>query len=119
MQASPPSLAELPAPYPALRRNAARGDELRDRLVRLVAGFRRRVRGMGLRGPRSLFPLQALGPVHQPSRVHRALRGAGVQTAVVQSCTGREKRLVFVINVSHTMADLDHAAAALRSALDG
>jgi 8-amino-7-oxononanoate synthase len=118
IHASPPSIAELHAAEHALRANAARGDELRDRLARLVAGFRRRVRGMGLRGPRSLFPVQALGPLRRPSRVQQALQAAGVVTAVVRSCVGREKRLVFVITASHTTADLDHAAAALEAALD-
>ena len=117
VHASPPSIADLRAAEHALRLNATHGDAARDRLARLVAHFRRRVRALGLRAPRSLFPVQALDLGADAVRVHSALRDAGVATAVVLACDGRAPRLVFVISAAHTMDDLDQAAIALRSAL--
>jgi 8-amino-7-oxononanoate synthase len=117
VHASPPSVAHLHAAAHALRVNAAQGDALRDRLARRVAHFRRRLRGLGLRGPRSLFPVQAFDLGEDPARVHRALHDRGVATAMVQACDERAGRLVFVVTASHSAADLDRAAAALAAAL--
>jgi 8-amino-7-oxononanoate synthase len=119
VHASPPSAAVLQAAARALSLNARHGDELRRRLAALVRDFQRRIGATGVAVPQSLFPVQGLVAPHgaDPGRLQRRLATQGIETAVVHGCDGRQDRLVFVLGLRHTPADLNRAAAALANAL--
>jgi 8-amino-7-oxononanoate synthase len=109
---SPPSLAVLDAAHRALALNAQHGDASRRRLAGLVRHFREGVETLGLRPPRSLFPVQELVPGN-PLRLRRRLEGRGINTAVVRGCDGGADKIVFVIRAEHRRSDIDHALAAI------
>jgi 8-amino-7-oxononanoate synthase len=120
VHASAPSAAVLQAAARALSLSARHGDELRRRLAALVRDFQRRIGATGITPPHSLFPVQGLvaPPGEDPGRLQRRLAAQGIETAVVHGCDGRRDRLVFVLGLRHTPADLSRAAAALARALD-
>jgi 7-keto-8-aminopelargonate synthetase-like enzyme len=68
----------------------------------------------GTAGNDSPFPVQMLVPENaDPVRLHRMLGSAGIRTAVVRTRTAPGTKLVFVINASHTAADIDRAIRAV------
>jgi 8-amino-7-oxononanoate synthase len=120
VHASPPSLAALNAAKRALAVNASRGDVLRRRLALLVSHFRGRLRGVGLRLPPGLFPVQALAvPCNaDPVRLREDLASHGITAAIVSGCDGAASaRLVFVITAKHQPRDIERASAILEAVL--
>jgi 8-amino-7-oxononanoate synthase len=115
VHSSPPSIASLHAAAHALGINAQHGDSLRLHLAKLVARFRERVRLIGLRDSDGLFPVRMISPDHETDALSlkRLLRCAGVRTAAVMGRTSAAAKLVFLINVLHSLADIDRATAAL------
>jgi 8-amino-7-oxononanoate synthase len=120
LHASPPSIAVLHAAEHALMVNAARGDAIRRHLVELVMYFRERLLPMGLSDSEGLFPVQALAPEphRTPIRLHRTLRAAGVSTVMVRRRAVPGAKLVFVLNASHSIDDIDQVANTLAAAVN-
>lgn len=119
VHASPPSIPALHAAEHALLINAERGDDIRRQLAQLVARFRNGMRRAGLHGNDSPFPVQMLVPENaDPLHLHRTLGTAGIRTAVVRTPTAPGTKLVFVINASHTAADIDRAIRAVAAAMN-
>jgi 8-amino-7-oxononanoate synthase len=114
VHASPPSIPALHAAEHALLVNAERGDDLRRRLAQLVARFCEGMHRAGLHGNNSSFPVQMLVPENADQiQLHRMLDNAGIRTALVRTRTAPGTKLVFVINASHTSADIDRAIQAV------
>jgi 8-amino-7-oxononanoate synthase len=117
---SPPSIAAVHATERALDLNARHGDALRLRLARLVVYFRKLIRGTGLHIAGSLFPVQMLNLDKERNavRLQRALRGFGVRTAIVRGPVSPKTKLIFVINATHSVYEIDLAIKALKAVLE-
>lgn len=112
---SPPSVAALSAAARALTINARSGDILRHRLAALVTSFRDRLQDVGLRAPRSLFPVQALDLAGRadPVWLQGKLSAQGIAAAVVTGCDGASPKLVFALNARHEPRDIERCVATL------
>jgi 8-amino-7-oxononanoate synthase len=119
MHASPPSAAVLSAAARALQINRERGDAIRRHLAELVLHFRNAMRagGIGVAGGR--FPVQALaiGQAAEPVRLHKALLAAAIRTVLARTRTRPGARVLFILNASHTIEDLDRAVSEVFAAL--
>jgi 8-amino-7-oxononanoate synthase len=117
---SPPSTVALHAAAHALGVNARHGDKIRLRLAKLVMRFRAIVRHIKLPDTGSLFPVQmlALGRETDAVRLQERLLSRGVRTAVVHSAVSTRAKLVFVINASHSIYDIDLAIRTLKIVLE-
>jgi 8-amino-7-oxononanoate synthase len=118
VHASPPSTAALRAAEHALVLNRRRGDELRNRLARLVRHFGKRLTETGLSSSGGLFPVQTLTYTHglDPSVVHRSLLERGVRTVLHKPRPTSGPRVSFLITARHSIADVDRALDALADA---
>jgi 8-amino-7-oxononanoate synthase len=112
---SPPSIGVLRAAEHALSINEQAGDELRLGLGKLVSHFRRTITLIGLSGSRALFPAQmiALSEDSDAALLKQLLLRAGVRTAIVRGTTATSAKLVFLITVLHSIADIDYATRVL------
>ncbi len=115
---SPPSVPVLLAAKRALDMNATRGEALRRRLFDRVARFRRVFRQTGLLASATHFPVQSLRiPNGVDARaLQQSLRAHGVRAPLTRDHHD-VPLLTFVITASHTMHDVDTAAATTRSLL--
>ena len=94
---SPPSAALISAAERALAINEGQGDRLRSRLLRLVGGFRKRLRQIGLSACSGFFPVQTLKPMPRVDAVqlHERLLGLGIRTVLHRARNGQGPRLSF------------------------
>ena len=115
---SPPSMAVVRAAEHALAVNDEQGDALRERLARVVERLVRGLVELGLRGSRSLFPVQTLARVtDRGARIlHARLLASGVRAVLHGDHGGRQARLSFLMTAEHAMHDVDCALDTLRRA---
>ena len=113
---SPPSAADLAAAGRALAVNSQCGDQLRKRLIRLVRLFQYGLRTIGLTAQGGCFPIQTLVLPAQVSAagLHTALESSGVATVLHRAHRGGEALISFLLNASHTPADIEVGIDALR-----
>jgi 8-amino-7-oxononanoate synthase len=118
---SPPSFAHLHAAAHALAVNRVEGDGLRAHLAAMVARFRRRLAGGGLRLRGFPFPVQSLAVLPEPvaRALHRRLLRLGVRAVLQRPCRGPGARLSFVITARHEPREVDRAADVLLHAAPG
>jgi 8-amino-7-oxononanoate synthase len=112
---SPPNSAVIAAGLRALAINRSVGDRLRDRLLRNVLHFRRRLREIGLCADGALFPVQTLRHRSPISHValNRRLAAQGVRTLLLQPEREAAPRVVFILTARHRLCDIDRAVAAV------
>jgi 8-amino-7-oxononanoate synthase len=117
VHSSPPSVAAIRAGLRALRLNRELGEALRQRLWRLVALWRAGLARLGLAARGGCFPVQTLelAPHIDGAALHRCLGRAGVDS-VLQRMRGRAT-VSFLVNASHSRADIVRALAALAASL--
>jgi 8-amino-7-oxononanoate synthase len=115
VHASPPSLAALHATEHALAVNALRGDTMRMRLAKRVMMFQSALWGTELSAIRSVFPVQTVSLEREDEavRLHQALSGAGIRTAILRGTCAPGARLAFIITASHAPGEIAWAADAL------
>ena len=115
---SPPSAALISAAEKALAINEGQGDRLRSRLLRLVGGFRKRLRQVGLSACSGFFPVQTLKPMPAVDavRLHERLLGLGIRTVLHRARDGQVPRLSFLITALHTPSEIDQSVVALQQA---
>lgn len=118
---SPPSVPVLNAAACALKLNAESGDCLRSRLARRVARFRNCLKQLGLKGNRSLFPMQRL---HLPGEcsaegIYERLLQHQVRCVLHRGRNNRRAQISFIITARHSLEDIDTAIYALESARGG
>ncbi len=96
---SPPSAALISAANSALAINERQGDRLRSRLLKLVRGFRERLRQIGSGSSGGFFPVQTLKPMPgvDTVRLHEHLSGRGIKTILHRTRNGQIPRLSFLI----------------------
>ena len=114
-EAGPPSSM---AARSAKTSNATRGDDLRRHLAQLVLYFRKRMRGEGVQVSASMFPVQAVNmdAYIDPVSLSRMLHTAGVRTLLTKQRLGSKPRLLFILNATHKIEDLDCVAEAIEAA---
>lgn len=119
VHSSPPSIAALRAAAHALTVNRRGGDELRDRLVRLVRHWHGALATLGLRGAGGLFPVQTLPAIAgvDPAFLHLLLLERGVKTVLHRPHNGAAPRVSLLITARHRRSELDAAAEALAHAI--
>lgn len=113
---SPPSQADVTAAQRALEVNARRGDALRERLLSLVRLFQQGLRSFDLAAQGGRFPMQTLilPPQVPAAGLHAALDWSGVATVLHRAHRGSEALISFLLNASHTSADIETGLDALR-----
>ena len=81
--------------------------------------FRKLIQGTRLEFTGGLFPVQVLSLDGKRNAVwlQRALRRAGVRTAVVNGDASCPAKLIFVINASHSAHEIDLATRALKAVI--
>ena len=99
MHTSPPSRAAIHAARRALEINHAYGDNLRQRLTRLLRRFRNRLAKTGLQAIGGTFPVQTLGPLPgiDAEALHRQLLRMGIQTVLHRSRIAEKPQIVFCL----------------------
>jgi 8-amino-7-oxononanoate synthase len=112
---SPPSLAAIRAAQRALAINRVHGDELRQRLAKLVLRFRRRLGRIGLQTSGESFPIQTLEPPVgiDAATLHRRLLRSGIRSVLHRARTGSKPKVSFLITADHAASDIDRAVAAV------
>lgn len=118
---SPPSVPILNAAARALKLNAEIGDVLRARLARRVARFRHGLKQLGVKGNRSLFPMQRL---HLPGEcsaegIYERLLQRQVRCVLHRDRNHRGAQISFIVTARHSLEDIDIAIDALASAIGG
>jgi 8-amino-7-oxononanoate synthase len=118
MHTSPPSRAAIHAARHALEINHAHGDNLRQRLTRLLRRFRNRLGRTGLQAIGGSFPVQTLLPSPGTDAVatQESLLRSGIRTVARHARYGQESRITLLITARHTLADIDRAVAAIEEA---
>jgi 8-amino-7-oxononanoate synthase len=114
---SPPSVAAIQAAQQAIEVNRQQGDELRQRLRRLVSRFRSRLESKGLKVAGTLFPVQSLAPVPglDVHEIYERLLAFKVCTVLKRSHLGPGAQLALLITTDHSPAQIDKATAILSS----
>jgi 8-amino-7-oxononanoate synthase len=112
---SPPSAAAIHAANHALEVNEMQGDELRQRLKRLVSRFRTRLKSEGLKAGRTLFPVQGLAPIPglDVHEVYERLLKSNLHTVLKRAHIGTDAQIALLITTDHSPALIDKAAAVL------
>lgn len=113
VHSSPPPVVTLLAAKNALDRNRHFGEQLRRRLVSLVAYFRARLSELGLTAMNGLFPAQSLCAAGglDMSVTHRRLWSRNIRAVLQHGHTAPQ--LSFLVSVTHTKADLDRLVETL------
>jgi 8-amino-7-oxononanoate synthase len=118
---SPPSAAHIAAGRDAIALNRAQGDQLRARIVRLVAQLRTELGQLGV-------PLRSKLPIPVQAIAMPSLRAAGPALAVLdkhnmralltRSCVRNLPSLNLLITARHTPADISQAITVLARTMD-
>jgi 8-amino-7-oxononanoate synthase len=113
---SPPSLANVAAATRALSWNQIYGDPIRNRLVRLVRLFRRRVfEELGVLPVGGCFPVQSLCSVDGLG-IQQALREHGIEALLLRERrTHPGIRVSFLLRADHSAHDIEAVAGAIAS----
>lgn len=107
---SPPSAAMVSAAVHAMKINRECGDELRMKLARRVARFRRGLAKLHLTAIPGLFPVQPLRLPHLGvETVYEDLKNAGVESVLHRGADDQKARISFIVTVRHSLRDIDHA----------
>lgn len=116
---SPPSIALIQAVRHALEINKTCGDQLRQRLLRLVRQFKQGLLRIGLSAMGGLFPVQTLKsiPNIDAAWLHEQLLKLGVRTVLHRSRIGNAPLLSFLITALHAPNDINQGVATLQQAL--
>ncbi len=110
VHSSPASIADIHAVEHALKINLLKGDVLRKRLARNVAGFRRNLNNEGIQCRGGFSPVQSLPiPAQIAQLFHRRLQEQGVFTVLQQFCTTQKPCISFVITARHKISGLKDA----------
>jgi len=114
---SPPSVAAIQAAQQAIEINGQEGDMLRQRLMRLVSRFRRRLESKGLKVAGTLFPVQGLAPIPglDVYEVYERLLELKVRTILKRSHLGPGAQLALIITTDHSPRQIDKTTAILSS----
>lgn len=118
---SPPSAAAIQAAADALAMNDRQGDDLRHRLQKLVARFRRDLSGAGLAASGALFPVQSLAvvPGLDVRSLHEELSAAGLRTVLKRAHPGPGAQIALLFTAGHSPAGIDAATAILTRTVSG
>lgn len=107
---SPPSAAMVSAAVHAMKINRACGDELRMKLARRVARFRRGLAKLRLIAIPGLFPVQPLRLPHLGvETIYEDLKNAGVESVLHRGADDQKARISFIVTVRHSLRDIDRA----------
>lgn len=117
---SQPSAAALSAAESALANNKRSGEKRRDRLLNLVVEFKKVMNSIGLRVLAGNFPVQAIQmPKSLNSRdIYDRLYRSGVMSVLINGSSGRQPRIIFLINALHRSEDIGLVGNILREFLN-
>lgn len=115
---SPPAIALIHAVHNALKINTKQGDQLRQRLSKLVRQFKASLRQIGLFTMGGLFPIQTLKltPNIDAAWLHERLLKLGLRTVLHHSRNGQAAKLSFLITTLHSSSDINQGVATLKQA---